>query len=133
MVQEYEKLINTWPSISLFLSPPSDDKDLDRLIDLSNFLIDQIKGDESHYLNGLLDNIGTLIFDYESKNIPEPVGDPGDCLQYLMEEHGLHQNDLRELGSPDDISKIISGDIELSKHQIKALSHRFGCSPAVFL
>ncbi len=133
MVQEYENLISAWPSISLFLSPPTNDGDLDRLIDLSNFLIDQIGGDESHYLNGLLDTIGTLILDYETKNISEPEGDPGECLRYLMEERGLEQNDLTELGSPAVIAEIISGNRELSQLQIKALSQRFGCSPAVFI
>jgi len=50
-----------------------------------------------------------------------------------MQEYGLKQKDLTELGSPGVISEILSGKRELNKRQIKALSKRFGCSPAVFI
>jgi HTH-type transcriptional regulator/antitoxin HigA len=50
-----------------------------------------------------------------------------------MQEHCLKQKDMTELGSPGVISEILSGKRELNKRQIKALSVRFGCSPAVFI
>ena len=55
------------------------------------------------------------------------------CLKYLMAEHGLRQKDLTELGSPGVISETLSGKRELNKRQIKALSERFQCSPALFI
>ena len=133
VVPQYAKLIQAWPSVSPFLSSPKDDHDLDRLIELSHFLIDQIGVDENHFLNNLLDTVGTLILEYENKHIPELEGDPVGCLKYLMEEQALKQKDLKELGSPGVISEILSGKRELNKRQIKALSKRFGCSPAVFI
>ncbi len=133
MVQEYQKLIEIWPAISAILSPPQTEEDLDKLIELSDYLMDQTGGDESHPLMGLLDVAGTLISDYERRNIPEPEGTPIGCLKYLMEEHGLKQKDLTELGSPGVISEILSGKREFNKRQIKALSQRFGCSPAIFI
>lgn len=133
MVQKYKELIHTWPSIALFLAPPRDDHDLERLISLSHYLIDQIGENENHYLNSLLDTVGTLILEYENRTIPEPEGDPIGCLKYLMEEHGLIQKDLTELGSPGVVSEILSGKRELNKRQIKALSKRFKCNPSVFI
>lgn len=133
MVQEYQKLIEIWPAISSILYPPQTEEDLDKLIELSDYLMDQTGGDESHPLMGLLDVAGTLISDYERRNIPEPEGTPIGCLKYLMEEHGLKQKDLTELGSPGVISEILSGKREFNKRQIKALSQRFGCSPAIFI
>jgi len=133
MVQEFEKLIQVWPSIATFLSPPTTDEDLNQFMRLADYLIDQTQGNETHPLMGLLDIVGTLIADYEQRHIPEPEGTPIGCLQYLMQEHGLKQKDLTELGSPGVVSEILSGKRELNKRQIKALSQRFGCSPAVFL
>lgn len=133
MVQEYQKLIEIWPAISAILSPPQTEEDLDKLVELSDYLMDQTGGDESHPLMGLLDVAGTLISDYERRNIPELEGTPIGCLKYLMEEHGLKQKDLTELGSPGVISEILSGKREFNKRQIKALSQRFGCSPAIFI
>ncbi len=106
---------------------------IDSLIKYADDLMDQAGGDENHPLTGLLDIVGTLIADYEAAHIPEPAGTPLGCLKYLMEEHGLKQKDLTELGSPGVISEILSGKRELNKRQIKALSKRFGCSPAVFI
>lgn len=133
MVYEYEKIMDSWPVFSPFLSPPFDDDDLDRLIDFSDFLIDRVGEDEKHPLLSLLDTIGTLIESYENKKIPEPEGKPVECLKYLMREHGLKQKDLTELGSPGVISEILSGKRKLNKRHIKALAERFGCSPSVFI
>ncbi len=133
MVPKYEKLIKVWPSISMTLSPPRNDKELKQLMKFADYLMDATKGEESHPVMGLLDIVGALIADYERRNIPEPVGTPIGCIKYLMQEHGLKQKDLTELGSPGVISEILSGKRDLNKRQIKALSLRFHCNPAVFI
>lgn len=133
MVHEYETLTSSWPVFSDILSYPETDDDLDRLADFCDYLIDRIGEDGNHPLTGLLDIAGTLIENYEREHIPEPQGTPLGCLKYLMQEHGLKQKDMTELGSPGVISEILSGKRELNKRQIRALSERFGCSPAVFI
>ncbi len=125
----YEQLIRNWSEIATHLSKPKNDQDLDRLIELSDYLMDHM----SEKLEGLLDYVGLLIEEYESKNIPEPEGDPIEALQLLMKEHGLRQKDLVEIGSPGVISEVLNRKRELNKRQIIALSERFHCSPAVFL
>ena len=133
MVSEFKKITEIWPSISMILHSPSNKEDLNQLVELCDYLIDQTGGDEKHPLMGLVDIVGTLIEDFEKKNIPEPEGDAIGCLKYLMQEHGLKQKDLVELGSPGVISEILSGKRDLNKRQIKALSERFNCSPAIFI
>ena len=133
MVLEYQQLAALWPSFSMILRPPETEEDLEQLIGLANFLMDQTGGDEDHPLIGLLDLMGTLIEHYEQAHLPEPQGDPVGCLKYLMAEHGVRQKDLTELGSPGVISETLSGKRELNKRQIKALSERFQCSPALFI
>ncbi len=133
MVQEFQQLMHVWPSISPCLKAPATDEELDDLIEFADFLMDQTKGDTSHPLIGLLDLVGTLIAEYERSHIAEPQGTPIGCLRYFMNEYGLKQKDLTEIGSPGVISEIMAGKRELNKRQIKALSARFGCSPAVFI
>jgi transcriptional regulator with XRE-family HTH domain len=50
-----------------------------------------------------------------------------------MEEHNLKQSDLPEVGSQGVVSEILSGKRKLNICKIKALSERFGVSPAVFI
>ena len=133
MVPEFKKLTEVWPSISTILHVPTNQEDFNQLVELSDYLMDISEGDKFHPLIGLLDLIGTMIEEYERYHIPEPQSDPIECIKYLMKEHNLKQNDLIELGSPGVISEILSGKRELNKRQIKALSNRFGCSPAIFL
>jgi HTH-type transcriptional regulator/antitoxin HigA len=80
-----------------------------------------------------MDTIGTLIENYESEHFPAPVGDPITSLAFLMEEHGLSNSDLPEIGSSDDLSEILNGKRELDLNQIRALSKRFNVSPEVFM
>jgi HTH-type transcriptional regulator/antitoxin HigA len=50
-----------------------------------------------------------------------------------MEEHGLDQNHLPEIGSQSLVSKILNGERKLTVEHIKYLSKRFGVSPSVFI
>ena len=133
MVQEFQQLVRIWPSVSPYLSTPTTDDEAEQLIGLVDYLMDQTQGDSDHPLMGLLDIVGALIAEYESSNVPEPEGTPIGCLKYLMQEHGLKQKDLTELGSPGVISEILAGKRELNTRQIRALSQRFACSPAIFI
>ena len=56
-----------------------------------------------------------------------------EVLRYLMEEHGLRQADLPEIGSQGVVSEILSGKRELNLRQIRELAKRFHVSPAVFV
>ena len=58
---------------------------------------------------------------------------PLDTLKALMEEHGLKQSDLLELGSQGVVSEILSGKRQLNIRQVKLLAKRFKVSPAVFV
>lgn len=133
MVQEYQQLMEVWPSISSCFIAPNNEEELDDLIEFADYLMDKTQGDIYHPLIGLLDLVGTLISDYERTHIPEPEGTPIGCLKYFMREYGLEQKDLTEIGSSDLIYEIMSEKRELNKQQIKALSVRFGCNPTVFI
>lgn len=101
-------------------------------IDHLNDLLDEVGTDESHPLYELLDTLGTLIHAYEDEHETVPEASGIDALNYLMDEHGLKQSDLPEVGSQGVVSEILAGKRQLNVRQIKLLSQKFHVSPAVF-
>ena len=50
-----------------------------------------------------------------------------------MEDHGLRQSDLPEIGSQSVVSEVLAGKRKLNARQVKALSRRFGLPADLFL
>ena len=124
--------LDHWAALEPILTIRNEDE-YDRAVATLNELLDEIGTDEKHPLYGLLDTLGTMIAAYEDANLELPEASGGETLAYLMEEHGLHQSDLPEVGSQGVVSEILSGKRELNMRQIRALAGRFGVSPAVFI
>jgi HTH-type transcriptional regulator/antitoxin HigA len=82
---------------------------------------------------GLVDIVGDLIEDYEAEQHPLAETTGVEALKFLMEQHGLKQGDLGEIGSQGVVSEILTGKRELNVRQVRALSERFGVSTATFL
>jgi len=115
------------------IKPAENSQDLDHLIALADYIVDRMDDDETPGLESLLILVGTLIHDYESRQPLCPESDAVDNIRMLMETHGLKQIDLTELGSQEEISEILNGKRLLNIDQVKALSKRFRCSPALFI
>jgi len=98
-----------------------------------NSMLDEIGTNERHPLYGLLDTLGTLVHAYEEEHHPMPECSGVDMLRFFVEEYGLTQSDLPEVGSQDVVSEILNGKRELNVKQIRALASRFRVSPAVFI
>lgn len=98
-----------------------------------NELLDEIGADEKHPLYSLLDTLSTLIEAYEEEHHPIPEANGSDVLRFLMDEHGLTQSDLPEVGSQGVVSEILNGKRELNVRQIRKLAERFHVSPAAFM
>jgi HTH-type transcriptional regulator/antitoxin HigA len=133
MNTQLKEIAKVWPNIQSVFSVPHNEKDYNNLVNLLDRLIDEVGNNESHPLSSLMETIGSLIEIYESQNCPDIEGDPIITLKILMEEHGLKQSDLPEIGSQGVVSEIISGKRQLNVRQLKLLSERFKVSPVVFL
>ena len=131
--QELTETIKAWPTISKVLSTLHTEEQYEKAVMWLDKLIDEVRGKNDPLLESLIDTIGTLIKDYEDRNIPELESDPIGTLNYLIEEHNLKQSDLKELGSQGVVSEILRRKRQLNIRQIKALSKRFNVSPAVFI
>ena len=133
MTIQIKEIAKVWPEIQTVFSVPHNKKNYKKLLNLLDSLIDEVGNNERHPLSSLMETIGSLIETYESQNIPEIEGNPADTLNSLMQEHGLKQSDLPEIGSQGVLSEILSGKRQLNARQIKLLSQRFKVSPAVFI
>jgi len=128
-----KEVAKVWPNIQSVFSVPHNEKDYNKLVKLLDSLIDEVGNNESHRLSRLMETIGSLIESYESQNYPDIEGGPINALKFLMEEHGLKQSDLPEIGSQGVVSEIISGKRQLNVRQLKLLGERFKVSPIVFV
>lgn len=133
MDAQLQKIAEVWPGIQNIFTVPHDDREYNRLFRLLDSLIDEVGEDESHPLASLMETVGSLIESYESRTFPEPKGDPTHTLRWLLNEHGLKQADLAEIGSQGVVSEILSGKRQLNIRQVKLLSKRFSVSPSVFI
>ena len=133
MNTQLKEIAKVWPNIQSVFSVPHNEKDYNNLVDLLDSLIDEVGNNEHHPLSSLMETIGSLIETYESQKYPGMEGDPINALKTLMEEHGLKQSDLSEIGSQGVVSEIMSGKRQLNVRQVKLLCERFKVSPAVFV
>ena len=115
------------------ISPIRDEAHYTRMTQMLESLLDEAGGDERHPIMGLVDIVGDLIEDYETEQCPVPETTGIEALKFLMEQHGLKQGDLEEIGSQGVVSEILTGKRELNVRQVRALSERFGVSTATFL
>ena len=121
-----------WVNIAPLLSVRNE-REYDAAVKRLNSLLDEIGDNEKHPLYSLLDTLGTLISLYEEEHYPIPEATGVDVLRFLMDEHGLSQSDLSEVGSQGVVSEILNGRRELNVRQIRALAKRFKVSTAVFV
>ncbi len=127
-----QELQTHWTAISPLLSIRNE-HEYDLAVERLNRLLDEVGADEQHPLYTLLDTLGTLIHAYEEQHHLMPECSGVDVLRFLMDEHGLTQSDLSEVGSQGVISDILRGKRVLNVRQIRALAKRFQVSPAVFV
>lgn len=130
---ELRETIKVWPTVSKVIFTIHDDISYKKAQKLLDTLIDSVCEKEDLVKDSLIETLGTLIKEYEDKHISEPAEDPIGNIRYLMQEHGLKQSDLKELGSQGIVSEILNGKRKLNIRQIKKLSKRFNVSPSVFI
>ena len=108
------------------------EREYDTAVDALNELLDGGGAEESHPLALAVHQLGETLAAYEVRKHPLPDMPPNEFLHQMMEERGLRQTDMMELGSQGVVSEILSGKRQLNVRQIAALANRFGVSESVF-
>ena len=96
-------------------------------------LLDEVGDDESHPLAEVLDYLADQVKAYEDENFKIPEATPNEVLRFLMEQHGLKQEDLGDCAPQSRISDILSSKRSISKEIAKRLAHRFHVRADLFL
>ena len=107
--------------------------DYDRAVRALDELLDNGGADESHALSSIVETLGILVEAYEANATPIPVVSGVAALRFLMDQHGLRQGDLPEIGTQSVVSEVLSGKRELTARHISNLRQRFGVGADVFL
>lgn len=115
------------------LGPIHDDDGYTRMVELADMLIESGLAGEGGELSDLFGLVSGLIADYDDTHHQLPQASPRDMLRFFMQQHGLSQSDLPELGSQGVVSEILSGKRVLNTRQIAALVARFGVSADLFI
>jgi len=95
--------------------------------------VDFLVNNEKHPLYDLLDLLVPRIEEYERRHHPIPDATGAEVLRFLMDQHGLAQGDVPEVGTQSVVSEVLSGRRRLNVGQIGRLSARFRVSPAAFM
>jgi HTH-type transcriptional regulator/antitoxin HigA len=132
---QVNRLLPAWETFrnATDIAPIRDEAHYERMVAMLEALLDEVSGDENHPAMGLVDIVGDLIEDYETAHHPLPATTGVQALKFLMEQYGLKQSDLPEIGSQGVVSEILTGKRDLNIRQVRALSERFGVSPATFV
>ena len=127
-----EQLQTHWVNIAPLLTVRNE-REYNAAVKRLNELLDEIGDNEKHPLYSFLDTLGTLVHTYEEEHYPIPDVTGADALRFLMDEHGMAQSDLPEVGSQGVISEILNGKRELNVRQVRLLAKKFKVSRAVFV
>ena len=128
-------LQQTWAAFDrvAHLRPIRNEEEYDRTVTLMNYLVDVVGDKETHALAGLLDLVGELVEDYESRHFAIEPSDPREVLRYLIEIRGLKQGDLADVVAQSNLSAILAGKRKISASLAGRLARFFKVSPAVFV
>ena len=111
---------------------PRNESEYEKMLGFVDELMEVSRHKKDERVTSLLKLIAQNIEAYETHRYRKVALSPVEMLKFLMEEHGLGQGDLPELGSQSLVSKILSVERKLTVDHIKNLSKRFGVAPSVF-
>jgi len=128
------KTIEHWNYLQPYMHVPRNEAEYNEMLALAEKLMKALRSaKQKENLASLLRLVAKNIEEYESHRYAAKHMAPIDVLEFLMEEHGLGQSDLPEIGSQSLVSKILSGERQLTVEHIQKLSKRFGVSSSVFI
>lgn len=128
-----EKTIEHWGCLLPYTHVPRNESEHAKLLVFVETLMKLSRQKKDKRITSLLQLVAKNIEEYETHRYPSTPLSPIEMLEFLIEEHHLGQGDLPEIGSQSLVSKILSGERQLTVEHIQQLSRRFGISPSVFI
>ncbi len=97
----------------------------DRLVEMADSIVDSGKADDGGPMEMLFSLLCDRIEQHDKEQFVVPNSSPTQVVRFLMEQHGLTQSQVPEIGNQSAVSHVLSGRRELTLPQIKGLSARF--------
>ena len=107
-------------------------REYDAAVARLNDLVDEVGDNPRDPRYRFIETLSVLIEAYDEKHHKVPNASGVELLKFLMEQHGLSQGDLPEVGSQGVVSEILRGKRELNVRQIESLSRRFHLPAGAF-
>lgn len=127
-----QQTIKHWEHVFPYVHVPRNEREHKKLLAFVDELMEWLRHHKDEHTTSLLRLIASNIETYENQHYPAKKVSSIEMLKFLMDEHGLGQGDLPEIGSQSLVSKILKSERQLTLEHIRSLSKRFGVSPAVF-
>ena len=130
-----EAIRKAWAALQLTadIGPIRDATHYSRMVELADALVDSGQAGAGAGLEDLFVVVSELIADFDRRHFSMPVLPPRELLRFLMEQHGLTQSDLPEVGNQSVVSQVLSGKRQLTARHIALLASRFGVSADAFI
>ena len=133
MNRTLQNTIKHWGYLLPYTHTPRNNSEYEKLLNVVEKLMQISRESKDERVTSLLRLISKNLEEYEARRFPSKPVSPLEMLEFLMEEHGLGQGDLPEIGSQSLVSKVLNGERQLTVEHIQKLSKRFGVSPSVFI
>ncbi len=127
-LDKWQAVLNVFP-----LDRIRSDEEYERVTAFMEEVFAEIGRKKKHPLCGLLDILELRLEEYDETQHPVDDVNGVEMLRFLMDQNGLRQQDLPELGNQGRVSEVLSGRRELNLRQIATLARRFKVAPEVFL
>lgn len=125
-----------WAAINAAMglaAPIRDEAHYAELLAFVDECFERFGNDDAHPVFALVDLVARRIADYETAVQPwSDASTPATRLAFLMQQHGLRQCDLPEVGAQSVVSEVLAGKRALNLRQVQALARRFSVGVEVF-
>ena len=123
------EILAPWGAVNAALglaAPIRDDAHHAEMLAFVDECFERFGGDDAHPVFTLVALVAERIREYEGRVHPWPDNStPASRLAFLMEQHGLRQCDLPEVGAQSVVSAVLAGKRALNLRQTQALARRF--------
>ncbi|MHB8949101.1 MAG: helix-turn-helix domain-containing protein [Rhodoferax sp.] len=125
-----DNVLAPWAAVNTALglsAPVRDEAHYTELLAFVQECFERFGSQDNHPIFALVDIVAQRIKEHEDQLHPWPdASTPATRLAFLMDQHGLRQCDLPEVGAQSVVSDVLSGKRKLNLRQTQALARRFG-------
>lgn len=88
--------------------------------------------DGEDHIYPVLDLVSKKIMEYEELHYPTGGTTPESMMEFLMDQHGHKQKDMKDVATQSVISEILKGKRKLNFKQVQALVSKYSVSADLF-